>query len=327
MTDAATAVRAASPVSLGAGRPVAGFDVGGTLIKAGWVDETGALSEVVRVATPRLKGGSVDVLLDALDDLLVRFRSAGQMPEAVGLAVPGIVDEGRGLAVLSENLGWRDSELARLATERLGLPVALVHDVRAGALAERRLGAARDFRNAVTVIVGTGVSAAVVIDGRDVVSGGYAGEIGHSPFGPSDVACGCGAYGCLEAVASAGGMLTRYAAATGEQLSGAAELVERADSGDAIAERIWCDALDALGRALAAATALLAPDAIVIGGGVAAAGAEFQRALADSLARHLRYHRLPLIVPARLGPDAGLVGALLAARDAGSDADTRSANR
>ena len=318
MPDASTARRAAgaTPLSLGAGPPVIGFDVGGTLIKAGWVDGTGAVSGVVRVPTPVLDGGAVDGLLDALDDLVTRFcESEHAAPAAIGLAVPGIVDEERGVAVLSENLGWRDVDLRRVATERLGLPVALVHDVRAGALAERRLGAAQGLGSVVTVIVGTGVSAAILVDGRDVVAGGFAGEIGHAPFGPSGVACGCGADGCLEAVASAGGMVARYAAATGERLPGADRLVARAHEGDPVAVQIWADALDALGRALAAVTAFLAPDAIVVGGGVAAAGAELVESLEQSLRRHLRYHRLPRIVRAELGADAGLVGALLAARE------------
>src|SRR5690606_34726126 len=129
-----------------------------------------------------------------------------------------------------------------------------------------------------------GVSAAILVDGRDVVAGGFAGEIGHAPFGSPGVACGCGADGCLEAVASAGGMLARYAAATGERLPGADRLVARAHEGDPVAVEIWADARDALGRALAAVTAFLAPDAIVVGGGVAAAGAE----LVDSLERSLR---------------------------------------
>lgn len=310
MTDASASV------SLGSGPQVIGFDVGGTLIKAGWADESGVLGDVVRVATPTLEGGAVGALLDTLDELVTSFRRTEQVaPAAIGLAVPGIVDEERGVAVLSENLGWRDVDLRRVASERLGLPVALVHDVRAGALAERRLGASQGLGSVVTVIVGTGVSAAILIDGRDVVSGGFAGEIGHAPFGSPEVACGCGADGCLEAVASAGGMLARYAAATGERLSGADRLVELAHDGEPVAVQIWSDALDALGRALAAVTAFLAPEAIVIGGGVASAGAELVDSLERSLRRHLRYHRLPRIVRAELGADAGLVGALLAARE------------
>lgn len=319
MTDASALGRDASTaqtrVSLGPGRPAVGFDVGGTLIKAGAVDADGTLSPVLRVPTPAQGDATVDALLSVLAGLLEQFPARdGTSPEAVGLAVPGIVDERRGVAVLSENLGWRDVELRSLAEERLGLPVALVHDVRAGARAERELGAARDYASVVTVIVGTGVSAAVVVDGHEVVSGGFAGEIGHAPFGPPGVLCGCGATGCLEATASAGGMLLRYESATGQRLRGADELIDLAEAGDATAASIWGDALDALGRALAATTALLGPDAIVLGGGVAAAGARLREPLEAALATHLRYHRLPRLETAQLGADAGLVGALLSAR-------------
>src|SRR5690606_25867262 len=97
-----------------------------------------------------------------------------------------------------------------------------------------------------------------------------AGEIGHSPIG--EWPCPCGARGCLEAVASAGAIARRYTEATGSAVDGAREVIARAEGGDETAMRVWNEALDALALAIAQLTAVLAPQAVVIGGGLSRAG-------------------------------------------------------
>lgn len=206
--------------------------------------------------------------------------------------------------------------MRELMSERFGMPVAFDHDVRAGSWAERVLGGARDHADAVVMMIGTGIAGALLIGGRLHTAGGYAGEIGHSPIG--EWPCPCGARGCLEAVASAGAIARRYTEATGSAVDGAREVIARAEGGDETAMRVWNEALDALALAIAQLTAVLAPQAVVIGGGLSRAGDALFDGLRTRIADRLSFHRLPALVPAELSDDSGILGsALLARRAAG----------
>lgn len=307
---------------IGRGAPVLAFDVGGTDIKSGLFDADGAALGMRRTPTPSLGAEPATTLIDELARLAGELR--GQHPDVVpaagGFVVPGIVDADAGMGVFASNLGWRDAPLRALAAERLQLPIALDHDVRSASWAEHELGGARAHDDVVVLIIGTGIAGAILIGGVPYTAGGYAGEIGHAPIaeGPprgEALLCTCGAYGCLETVASAGAIARRYAAATGSAVAGAREVIARALDGDAVAARIWDDALDALTLALAQLTAFLAPEAIVIGGGLSRAGDVLFDELRTRLAGRLSFHRMPQIVPAQLGDDAGLLGAALHARE------------
>jgi len=235
-------------------------------------------------------------------------------PVAAGLLVPGIVDTERGIGVFASNLGWRDAPIRALAVAALDLPVTFHHDVTAASLAEHRLGAARAFDDVVVLVIGTGIAGSLILDGRPHLGGGFAGEIGHSPVadGPR---CACGARGCLEVIASAGAIVRRYAERTGTEVDGAREVLARAEAGDEGAREIWDSALDALAFALAQLAATIAPEAVVIGGGLSRAGDALFAPLASRLDDRLSFHRRPLLVPAQLGGNAGLLGAALIARD------------
>lgn len=301
--------------SVGAGRPVLGFDVGGTDIKAAVFDEDGMPLGLSRTPTPAAGERMPERLVARLAKLADELRSQHPLvsPEAAGLVVPGIVDDAAGIGVFSSNLGWRDAPLRALAAETLGLPVAFDHDVRSAAWAEHVLGGARAFDDAVVLIIGTGIAGALLLDGRTHTAGGYAGEIGHSPIG--DWPCPCGATGCLEAVASAGAIARRYTEATGIEVAGAKEVIARAADGDREAARVWDDAMDALALSIAQLSAVLAPEAIVIGGGLSRAGDALFGELDRRLRERLSFHRIPKLVRAELSGNAGILGSALRARE------------
>lgn len=300
---------------IGAGAAVLAFDVGGTDIKSALFDATGTPIGLNRTPTPAGGDDSPTRLIARLAELgdALRAQHPEVVPEAVGVVVPGIVDAEAGVGVFSSNLGWRDAPLRDLAAARFGLPVGFEHDVRSASWAEHVLGGARAYENAVVLIIGTGIAGALILDGRPYTAGGYAGEIGHSPIG--DWPCPCGARGCLEAIASAGAVARRYTEATGTPVDGAREVIARADAGDEVAVRIWDEALDALAMSIAQQTAMIAPEAVVIGGGLSHARGLFDE-LRTRVAARLSYHRLPAIVPAELGGDAGILGSALRARAA-----------
>ncbi|ONI79780.1 hypothetical protein ALI144C_23850 [Actinosynnema sp. ALI-1.44] len=288
---------------------VVALDVGGTLMKGAVVDRDGSTRGfdtrcVEQRPTPR-PPGTVDGILAFAADL----ATAAGRPDAVGLAVPGIVDDEHGVARYSTNLGWRDLPLRDIATDRLGLPVAVTHDVRAGAIAEHEYGAARGVDDFLFLPIGTGIAGTVFTGGTPYRgAGGMAGEIGHAPVPVGDEPCACGQRGCLETYASAAAIARRY----GDPALTAADVVARAAT-DPHAQRVLTDAITALGHALTTYTMLLDPTLIVLGGGLAQAGETLLGPLRTHLTDRLTWRTAPHLAPAQLGAAAGRLGAAIRA--------------
>jgi glucokinase len=295
-------------------RLVVAVDVGGTDTKAALVGTDGVVHAERRLATPPPGEHRVEEIVSVVADLAAALGTqAGAPIAALGLVVPGIVDAERGVAVHSENLGWRDAPLRALVAERTGLPTAFDHDVRAGGLAESRLGAARGARNSMFLPLGTGIAAALVLDGRVHAADGYAGEIGHVDVGHGEP-CTCGLTGCFEAVSSAAAVARRYTARTGRTVRGAAEVAALLP-GDPDAAAVWADAVHGIAVALAWTASVLAPEVVVIGGGLSLAGAGLLDPVAEELVGLLSFQRVPRLATAALGDQAGCLGAALLAID------------
>lgn len=300
---------------LGPGAPVLAFDVGGTDMKAALIDADGAVLGIRRLPTPLDGEHTAPRVVEAVARLSTELASdhPGIRPAAAGLLVPGHVDAAAGIGVFSENLGWRDFPFRAAAARALGMPVGFDHDVRAAGEAEFLLGAASRYRDVLVVTIGTGIAAAVFLDGRPHAGDGLVGEIGHARVADGP-ACACGGWGCLEAVASAAALARRYTAETGQAVRGARDVLARAQAGDAAALGVWESALDALAFSFSHVVALLSPEALVIGGGMSEAGEHLLGPLRERLDRLLTFHRRPELVKARIGEDAGLIGAALKAR-------------
>jgi glucokinase len=290
---------------------VIALDVGGTSIKAALVDDAFRVLASQRVPTRREDGPDavVERILDTAADQQEAAAQQGFVVRAAGVVVPGIVDDN--IAVFSANLGWRDVPLRELVHKRLGVPVAFEHDVRAGGLAEGQLGAARGASDYLVLPIGTGIAGAIVLGGRPYSGHGYGGEIGHLIIDPDGPVCGCGARGCLEAIASAAAIEREYKRRTGRAAEGlVSDLVV---AGDPDARAVWQRAVNALARALQAYTTLLAPQLVVIGGGLAGAGDVLMDPLAAALDALLTFQPRPRLVRAELGDQASALGAALLA--------------
>ena len=298
-------------------------DVGGTRVKAALVDPGGA--EVVATTEPTPAGlGRPGVLVDLVAQTVGRLRERLGDEEVelrgCGVVVPGIVDDARGVAVYSANLGWRDLPLAQPLEEVLGMPVGVGHDVRAGLLAEARWGAARGSRNVLFLPVGTGIAGALMLDGHVVVADGWSGEVGHVVVEPGGPVCGCGARGCLEAVASAAAIERAYAASS-EPAARAGTLAADTDrvdaeqvaalvrAGDARATAVWDGAVEALARVVVMVTTTTGVDHVLVGGGLAQSGPLLLDPLRDRVQRGLTFQRVPRVERATLGDRAGCLGA------------------
>ncbi|MFE9170929.1 ROK family protein [Streptomyces kebangsaanensis] len=300
-------------------RHVIALDVGGTGMKAALVAADGSLLHRARRATGRERGP--DAVVGGILDFAAELRAYGAAhlggeAAAAGVAVPGIVDEERGVAAYSANLGWRDVPLRDLLAERLDAPVALGHDVRAGGLAEGRIGAGRGADRFLFVPLGTGIAGAIGIDGRvEAGAHGFAGEIGHIVVRPGGLPCPCGQRGCLERFASAAAVGQAWAEACGDPEADAAHCAEAVESGDARARAVWQEAVDALADGLVTALTLLDPRTLIVGGGLAEAGETLFAPLREAVRRRVTFQKLPSIVPAALGDTAGCLGAGLLAWD------------
>ncbi|MEW2284978.1 ROK family protein [Streptomyces sp. NPDC047841] len=300
-------------------RHVIALDVGGTGMKAALVGDDGGLLHRARRATGRERGP--EAVLAGILDFAAELRAygvehLGEPAGAAGIAVPGIVDETTGTAVYAANLGWRDVPLRDLLTDRLGVPVALGHDVRTGGLAEGRIGAGRGADRFLFVPLGTGIAGAIGIDGRvEAGAHGFAGEIGHIVVRPGGTLCPCGQRGCLERYASASAVSEAWAAACGDPGADAADCARAVASGDPNAVRVWREAVDALADGLVTALTLLDPRTLIIGGGLAEAGEVLFQPLRDAVRHRVTFQKLPAIVPAALGDAAGCLGAGLLAQD------------
>lgn len=289
---------------------VVALDVGGTAVKSLVVDRDGVLD---RASTPtRASDGpeqSFAVVLRAVEAALAAVPPT-HTAVGVGLVVPGTVDENRGVCVHSENLGWRDLPVRDLVSARTGLPVGFGHDVRAGGLAEWRLGAGRGAEDLAYLSVGTGIAAALVLGGQMVVAGGYVGEVGHGGATDGDL-CACGGRGCPETFASAAAIGRRYTRLTGTPVDGAREVLDRSRQGDPTAELVWDEAVEGLGVLVSDIVRVTGAARVVVGGGLVHAGDALIDPLREHVRRRLTIHRAPDVVPAVLGGTAGAWGAVL----------------
>lgn len=302
-----------------------GIDIGGSKVAAGVVGPAGELVERRTLPTPTDRAEAVEsAIVRLVQDLAGRHRVA-----SVGIGAAGWVDETRRIVRFSPHLAWRNEPLADRLGARLALPVVLDNDANAAAWGEYRFGAGQGCGTFAMVTLGTGIGGGLVIDG-EVYRGrwGVAGEWGHLCVVPDGQICPCGNRGCWEQYCS-GEALRREArmlADTGSPL--ALALLERvgddptairghhvtsaALAGDPACDEILHGVGVWLGRGLAGLAAILDPERFVVGGGVSEAGDLLLAPARAAFARHLTgrgFRPLAEIVPARLGNDAGLIGA------------------
>ncbi len=303
-------------------RNVIAVDMGGTNIRAARVDETGTI--LARETVPTPAAAPVAVGLAALEAAIAAMRDGSET--ALAVACPGPLNSVTGTINLPPQLPqWRDVPLARLLTERLGLPVRIVNDASAAALGEWTFGAGRGSRHMVYIIAGTGIGGGAVADGV-LVEGraGMAMEFGHTTVNPHGPVCGCGLRGCVEAYSGGAGIAQRareaiargagagiVALVAGEMGAITGETVARAaDTGDEAAARIVGTAGEMLGVGVANLRHLFDAEVIAIGGGMTKMGPRYWEPFRAALDRHtLRtYADIPVVFSA-LGDNAGLLGA------------------
>jgi glucokinase len=290
------------------------IDIGGTKIATGLVDLGGALVHTAVHPTPDT--ADAEAVWAVVDELITAtVAAAGGRVRGAGIASAGPVDLPSGTVSPINITCWRDFPVRdRVAAAVPGVPVRLGGDGLCMALGEHWRGAGLGAEFMLGVVVSTGVGGGLVLDGAPY-SGrtGNAGHVGHVVVDPDGRACSCGGHGCVETVAGGPRMVqwAREHGWVGAPGADAEDLAEAADAGDAVACEAFRRGGAAVGRMIASVAAVCDLDLVVIGGGVAKAGALLFEPLGEALARHARLDFLTdlRVVAAELGTDASLIGA------------------
>lgn len=301
-----------------------GVDVGGTTIKMGFFETSGALLDKWEIKTNKENNGE-SILSDiakAVDNKLAQEGISKSEVQGIGIGVPGPV-RSDGVVNVCVNLGWGVIDVSTELGNLTGLPIKVGNDANVAALGEMWQGGAKGCKDVIVVTLGTGVGGGIIVDGK-IVAGhdGAGGEIGHITVNNDEIEpCNCGQYGCLEQYTSATGivrMAKRKLAKSSEETTlrnfkelTAKDIFDEAKAGDAIAGELVDEVGSILGSALSNMACVVNPEIIVIGGGVSKAGS----ILIDTIQKHFvetSFHacRNTKFALASLGNDAGIYGCM-----------------
>lgn len=316
------------------GAPVVGVDLGGTKILVGVVDASHRILGRAKRPTPAREGAAaiLAAILTGIDQALAEAGVQRGELAGVGVGSPGPLDE-NGVILHSANLDVKDFALGPDLARELGRPVLVQNDVRVGGYGEFRLGAGQGYQDIIAAFVGTGIGGCLILGGR-VVRGhtDNAGEIGHIVLKAGGPRCGCGARGCLEAMASKTAIARRVAKAIRRgvptALSGkidprsgrlkSRELAAAVQAGDPVAVKEVHRSAHFLGLGLGGLVNVLGPEIVIIGGGVTGAlGTSWIQRIRESARRQILVdpEEKIKIEAAALGDNAGILGAALLARE------------
>jgi Transcriptional regulator/sugar kinase len=301
-----------------------GVDVGGTSIVYGVITTRGHLIKEKSTLTFPERGASG--ILQEIKATCQEWTQEDSSIVCIGIGLPGTVDPVRGIAISCSNLNWLEIEVLGSLRSEINVPVYIENDGRCMALAERTYGAARGTENAICLTLGTGIGSGIFVRGELLRgTGGSAGEVGHMTLIPmGGEPCGCKNTGCWETLASASSVVRNarlkmeHARRIGiltvlkEPLDGK-KVTEAALNGDSVASAVLEETGKFLGIGLATLVNLFNPECIVIGGGMSLAGELLLSPARNEMLKRAMPNPIKdvRIVPAELGPAAGVIGAAL----------------
>jgi glucokinase len=314
---------------------VVGIDLGGTKILAAVVSDDHRILGRAKRTTPAQEGGPaiLQAVIACIDEALEHAGLRRGDIAGAGIGSPGPLDVKAGVILFSANLNVKDFPIGPDLAAALNRPVLVQNDVRVGGYAEFRLGAGRGYRDLIAAFVGTGIGGCL-IQGGQIVTGstGNAGELGHIIIKAGGPRCGCGARGCMEALASKTAIGRRITKAVrkglptvlGEKMARKGGRLKSGDLAEAVAARDLVAlkevqrAAHFLGLGLGSLINVFGPEIVLIGGGVAEALGDPYVNLVRTAARSQALadpDGLIRIDRAALGDDAGILGAALLARE------------
>ena len=307
-----------------------GIDVGGTGVQVGVVNEQGEI--IAKDSFPTGVGRPYqEMIRDMADCTRSAVAKAGLTIDdvkAVGVGIPGIGDNKTGHVIFCTNLGWRDVPLRAEYQQYIDKPVYIDNDATVAGLAESVAGVSANTDSSVFLTLGTGVGGGIVIHGK-VWSGfhGVGSEIGHMILKVGGEPCTCGNHGCVERYCSATAIIRMAKEAVAQHpesailtaVNGDANAInakvvfDAAKAGDEVALVVFREYVSYLSQAISSIMQFLDPEVVVLGGGVSKAGAFLLDAVRAEVPKYLLFKTMPhaRIELAKLGPDAGIIGAAM----------------
>ncbi len=303
---------------------VIGIDLGGTKISTALSTFEGEVVEKVVIPT-NAKEGEIPVLnriIGTVESVLEQAKVDVAEVETIGIGSPGPLDAKKGVIISTPNLPFKDFNVTKPLMDKFDVPVYLDNDANVATIGEFMFGAGKGKSNVVYFTVSTGVGGGAVLNGN-IYRGNTCNalEIGHTTVAPNGPRCNCGNVGCLEALASgtAIGKRGMEAVATNVETSlksyekvTSYEVFKEAEKGDQVAMDIVEDALNYLGIGVANAVSIFDPEVIIIGGGVTQVGDILFNKVREVVKKRCFKSMVEAceIVPAGLGTDAGVMGAV-----------------
>jgi glucokinase len=312
-----------------ASRPWIGFDLGGTKMLAAVMTPELRVVGRKRRKTKGNEGvkAGLERIIETIHDALAEAKMGEAKLAGIGVGCPGNVDLERGIVIDSANLGWQNFPVREALAKEFKCPVEVLNDVDAGVFGEYRFGAGKGARCVVGVFPGTGIGGGCVYDGQ-IFRGKHVScfEIGHVQVNSNGLPCGCGRSGCLEteasrlaisaaaAAAAFRGDAPHLLAAAGTDLANirSSVLAEAVRAGDTVIRRIIERAARLIGGAVGDVVNLVAPDVVVLGGGLVEAMPELFLQEVEKGARQRAappFSRTFKLAAAKLGDDAVVRGA------------------
>jgi len=295
---------------------VVGVDVGGTNIKLGVVGPSGQV--IVRnsfatkpFASSRIK--LIDALAREIEASIISAGLTKKQIAGVGIGFPGLVDYEKGVVRFLPNIpGWSNVHLKSILQKEIKLPVFVDNDVKIITLAESKFGAGRGVKNLVCMTLGTGVGAALILNG-ELYRGedNAAGELGHVPLNEHGPKCNCGGFGCFEAYVGNRALLALASRVMGKKGISIEDTFALAQKGNKKALLFWKTAAQHIGNGLVGIVNLLNPRMIIIGGGISHNEKFLFKTIADTIqSRAMSLQGSAFKVRrAQFKDDAGIIGA------------------
>lgn len=303
---------------------VIGIDLGGTKISGALADLNGKILSQYTMSTKAIEGEKAVLsrIIEVIETVMSKANKTNDMIRAIGIGSPGPLDSKEGVIIVTPNLPFKNFQLVKPIMEKFNIPTYLDNDANVAAIGEYMLGSGIGTRNMIYITVSTGVGGGAILDGK-IYRGSTSNalEIGHTTILPDGPKCNCGNNGCIEALSSGTAIArqAREAVSNGLETSlnnyeaiSSYEVFKEANAGDKIAKEILEKSFTYLGIGVANVITSFDPDMVVIGGGVSKGGnilfdivqREVNKRCFKTMSEHTR------IVPAKLGTDAGVIGAV-----------------